>query len=54
MRKKDETIIEIGKGLRREAEDVIREPLPQRWVDLIHHLNEKERKQAEAGNQGRR
>jgi hypothetical protein len=44
LRKKDETIEEIGKGLRREADDIIREPLPQRWVDLIHHLNEQERK----------
>jgi hypothetical protein len=49
--KKDETIVEIGKGLRREANDVTREPLPQRWVDLIHHLNEKERKQSEARGQ---
>jgi hypothetical protein len=24
-------------------EDVANEPLPQRWVDLIHHLNEQER-----------
>jgi hypothetical protein len=49
--RKDETIVEIGKGLRREADDVTREPLPQRWVELIHHLNEKERKQSEARRQ---
>ena len=49
MCKKDETIVEIGKGLRRESEHITYEPLPQRWVDLIRHLNEKERKQVEAG-----
>jgi len=53
MRKKDETIVEIGKGLRREADDLTREPLPRRWIDLIRHLNEKERKQKEEENQQR-
>jgi hypothetical protein len=51
QRKKDETIEEIGKGLRRDSEAITREPLPQRWVDLIHHLNEQERKQSEARGQ---
>jgi hypothetical protein len=51
QRKKDETIAEIGKGLRRQSEDITREPLPQRWVELIHHLNEQERKQSEARSQ---
>ena len=49
LRKKDETIVEIGKGLRRRDEDITHAPLPRRWVDLIRHLNEQEgRKQAEA------
>jgi hypothetical protein len=26
---------------------IANEPLPQRWVDLIHYLNEKEQAQAE-------
>jgi len=53
MLRKNETIVEIGKGLRRQDEDITQAPLPRRWVDLIHHLNEQERKQAEAGNQRR-
>lgn len=44
---KDETIVEIGKGLRRQGVDITQEPLPRRWVDLIHHLDEQERRQAE-------
>jgi hypothetical protein len=37
----------ITKGLRANFDDVANEPLPQRWVDLIHHLNERERMDAE-------
>ena len=48
---KDETIVEIGKGLRRRGEDITQEPLPRRWVDLIHHLDEQERRQAEGRDQ---
>ena len=51
VRKKDETIREIGNGLRRESEDITHEPLPRRWVELIQHLNEKERQQSEARDQ---
>ena len=47
--RKDETIIEIGKRFRHQSNDITQEPLPRRWVDLIHYLNEKERKQSEAG-----
>jgi len=43
MRKKDETIDEIGNGLRRRSDEITREALPRRWVDLIRRLNEKER-----------
>jgi hypothetical protein len=46
--RKDETIIEIGKRLRHQSNDITHEPLPRRWVDLIHYLNEEERKQSEA------
>jgi hypothetical protein len=31
-----------------QYEDVGQEPLPERWVDLIHYLNEKERMQHQA------
>ena len=37
----------ITKALRANFEGVANEPLPQRWVDLIHHLNERERIDAE-------
>jgi len=37
-----ETLVAIGKQLRGQDEDIAREPLPRRWVDLIHHLNEQE------------
>jgi hypothetical protein len=33
--------------LRSDSEDITREPLPRRWVDLIHHLNEQERRPSE-------
>jgi hypothetical protein len=33
----------ISKALRASFNDVANEPLPQRWIDLIHHLNEQER-----------
>ena len=42
--RKDETLVEIGKRLRGQGEDITHEPLPRRWVDLIHHLDEQERK----------
>ena len=49
--RKDETIIEIGKRLRRHSSDITNEPLPRRWVELIHYLNEQERKQLEVRDQ---
>ena len=33
----------IAKRLRSESEEAAREPLPERWVELIQHLNEVER-----------
>ena len=33
----------IAKRLRTTSEDVAREPLPKRWVDLIKYLDEQER-----------
>jgi hypothetical protein len=42
-----ETILErLGKTLRGHEEDMIHEPLPRQWVDLIRHLNEEELKAA--------
>jgi hypothetical protein len=44
----------IGKNLRGDDKNVAEEVLPRRWVDLIHYLDEQERKrvkrsQAETG-----
>jgi hypothetical protein len=33
----------IGKVLHERLEQDVHEPLPERWVDLIHHLNAQER-----------
>jgi hypothetical protein len=31
----------IGHALHAQLHDVVREPLPDRWADLIHYLDEK-------------
>ena len=36
----------IGKVLRAKNDDLTHEPLPERWVDLIHYLDEKERRES--------
>jgi len=33
----------ISKALHAQHDETVREPLPQRWVDLINYLNERER-----------
>ena len=40
----DRSLELIVKRLRDEGEHVVREAVPDRWVDLIHCLNEQERK----------
>jgi hypothetical protein len=43
-----ETILRrIGKAFRGQSEDITHETMPKRWVDLIHYLDEEERKRAE-------
>ena len=37
----------VSKALRANFDHIANEPLPERWVDLIHHLNERERIDAE-------
>jgi hypothetical protein len=39
----DSSLEHIAKRLRDDHENVTREALPKRWVDLIHCLNEQER-----------
>jgi Anti-sigma factor NepR len=38
----------IGTALNTQYDEIADEPLPQRWVDLIHYLDEKERKATQA------
>jgi hypothetical protein len=38
----------IGKALQVDHDKVTKEQLPSRWVDLIHHLDDKERQQSDA------
>ncbi len=38
----------FSKALHAQYDAIANEPLPQRWVDLIHDLNENERTQPEA------
>jgi hypothetical protein len=43
-----ETILQrLGKALHVHWDDIAREPMPRRWVDLILFLEEKERKRSE-------
>jgi hypothetical protein len=35
------TLSKIGEMLRAETEGVTREPLPQRWLDLVYSLDRK-------------
>ena len=37
----------IGTVLRDKNDDFAHEPLPERWVDLIHYLDEQERRECE-------
>jgi hypothetical protein len=46
MPKGPETILRrIGKVLHGQLSDITHEPLPHRWIDLIHYLDEQERRQ---------
>jgi hypothetical protein len=40
----DKTLGLVAKRLREDSEQVTQEPLPTRWVDLILHLDEQERR----------
>jgi hypothetical protein len=43
-----ELVERIGTPLRDQYEAILREPLPERWDELIKRLNEKERVRREA------
>ena len=38
----------IGRALRAQFDEILHEPLPNRWVDLINYLNEKEKRRRDA------
>jgi hypothetical protein len=46
----DPILRRLGKLLHDQDEDITHEPVPKRWVDLIHFLDEQERKRDEVGN----
>jgi len=47
MSPSSETVLgRIAKVLRAEAEPATREELPKRWIDLLLHLDEQERRQS--------
>ncbi|MEX2127118.1 MAG: hypothetical protein WD871_02595 [Xanthobacteraceae bacterium] len=51
MRSAHTTIFErINKTLHAQYADIVAEPLPERWIDLIRYLNEKERKDSKLLN----
>jgi hypothetical protein len=43
----DSILRRLGKVLHDQDGHITREPLPKRWVDLIHYLDEQERKNSE-------
>ena len=49
MRKAQPTLLDrIGRALRAQFDEIVHEPLPNRWVDLINYLNEKDKRRPEA------
>jgi len=38
----------LASALRERHDAIVYEPLPKRWVNLIHELNERERSETEA------
>jgi hypothetical protein len=50
MLQAQESILQrIGKVLRTHDDAITHEPVPTRWVDLIHYLDQQERRRAERG-----
>ena len=48
MQKRNESILRrLAKALHDQYDDIADQPLPRRWVDLIHYLDEQELKRAE-------
>ena len=43
----------LKSALHAQYDAILNEPLPERWVDLIHRLNEQERLQGDSEQAGR-
>ena len=48
---RSQIIDRIKSALHAQYDAILNEPLPERWVDLIHRLNEQERQQREIRGQ---
>ena len=48
IRKHTSVLQRIGKALHHQHDDYLKGPLPQRWIDLILYLDEKEQQQSKA------
>lgn len=47
LQEKDSLLHRIGNALRAQHEGITRERVPTRWVELIHYLDEEERRRAD-------
>ena len=47
MRPQETILQRLGKTLHVQLDYITHDPLPRRWVELIHYLNEQERKRSE-------
>jgi hypothetical protein len=50
----DSILGRIGRVWHDRDDQITREPLPRRWVELIHRLNEEERKRTDARREEKR
>ena len=50
----DSILRRLGKLLHDQDDDITHEPLPKRWVDLIHFLDEEERKRTDVRQEEKR
>jgi len=48
MNREPSVTTRLRSALQQRLDVVLHEPLPKRWVNLIHELNERERKEAQA------
>jgi hypothetical protein len=46
------TLLKIGEMLRAETEGITREPLPQRWLDLLQSLEKQQAEKSRSGQGG--